>query len=414
MSLKKIAAVRRGRKLPDGVRGLLVGSAILVMHTVHLFPFHEETGRATATAYVTIERLAARWCDRLVTVGDFQRQWALDRGIGSPEQVVSIPNGVLDERASASRAPAEIRAELGIGHDAFMVLSTGRLAPQKGLEHLIRAAALLRSELPALRVVLAGDGPLRGELARLVSDLGLEDVVRILGFRANVGDLLAASDLVALPSLWEGLSISLLEAMAAEKPVVTTSIESNREVTNEGEAALLVPPKHPASLAAAIRTLAMFHLARRRARDAIVLSDEGTLLSSYNLFVATKTDFSEVDIARFADLAPVPDLVVYVRVPVESLVERARSRPDPRRQHVGIGAPEIEADVRRTVELFDLLVQTVPVAGRVTIVESSDLDEEGRSRLANEVVNGLLSSLPPERPSAGATTTLDSSLEEKV
>jgi len=163
-----------------------------------------------------------------------------------------------------------------------------------------------------------------------------------------------------------------------------------------------------------LRKVGMFHLAQRRARDAIVLSDEGTLLSSYNLFVATKTDFGEVDLARFADLAPVPDRVVYVHAPVESLVERAMSRPDPRRQHVGMGAAEIEADIRRTVELFDLLVQTVPVAGRVTIVESSDLDEEGRSRLASEVVNRLLSSLPRERPSVGAATTLDSSLEEKV
>jgi glycosyltransferase involved in cell wall biosynthesis len=253
-----------------GVVGTLaarLGGVPSVMHTVHLFPFHEETGRATTTAYVTVERLAARWCDRLVTVGDFQRQWALDKGIGRPEQVVSIPNGVPDERTTAPQARAEVRAELGIG-DAFVVLSTGRLAHQKGLEHLIRAASLLRSELPALRLVLAGDGPLRGELSRLVSDLGLEDVVRILGFRANVGELLAASDLVVLPSLWEGLSISLLEAMAAEKPVVTTSIASNREVTNDGEAALLVPPKHPASLAAAIRTLAVdetrrMQLARR-------------------------------------------------------------------------------------------------------------------------------------------------------
>ena len=242
-----------------GVVGALaarLASVPSVMHTVHLFPFHEETGRATTTAYVAVERLAARWCDRLVTVGDFQRQWALDKGIGRPDQVVSIPNGVPGERATASRPAAEIRSELGVG-DAFMVLSTGRLAPQKGLQHLIRAAELLRPELPSLKVVLAGDGPQRGELGKLVSDHGLDSVVQILGFRGDVGDLLAASDLVVLPSLWEGLSISLLEAMAAEKPVVTTSIASNREVTNDGEAALLVPPKHPASLAAAIRRLAL-------------------------------------------------------------------------------------------------------------------------------------------------------------
>jgi glycosyltransferase involved in cell wall biosynthesis len=227
-----------------------------IMHTVHLFPFHEETGRIETTAYATVERLSARWCDRLVTVGDFQRRWALERGIGKPEQIVSIPNGVPGERANALRPPAEIRAELGID-DEFMIISTGRLAPQKGLDSLLRAAALLRSDLPTLRVVLAGEGPLREELGRLASELGVDDVVQILGFRSDVGDLLAASDLVVLPSLWEGLSISLLEAMAAEKPVVTTSIESNREVTNDGEAALLVPPKEPDRLAAAIRTLVL-------------------------------------------------------------------------------------------------------------------------------------------------------------
>jgi glycosyltransferase involved in cell wall biosynthesis len=226
-----------------------------VMHTVHLFPFHEETGRLVTTAYVGAERLAARWCDRIVTVSEFQRDWALRVGIGSPEQVIAIPNGVPSDRVEARRSRAEVRAELGIG-DAFMILSTGRLAEQKGLEYLIRAAALLRRGMPAARIVLAGDGPLGRELAELVASLGLEDAVALLGHRSDIGDLLAASDLVVLPSLWEGLSISLLEAMAAARPVVTTSIGSNREVTNDGEAAVLVPPKDPESLAAAIRSIA--------------------------------------------------------------------------------------------------------------------------------------------------------------
>ena len=226
-----------------------------VMHTVHLFPFHEETGRFVTAAYVAVERFAARWCDRIVTVSEFQRDWALRAGIGRPGQVVAIPNGVPTDRAKPRRSRADVRAELGLG-DEFTILSTGRLAEQKGLEYLIHAAPLLRQDLPHARILLAGVGPLGNKLARLVSSLGLDDTVTLLGRRSNVGDLLAASDLIVLPSLWEGLSISLLEAMAAGRPIVTTSIGSNREVTNNGEAAVLVPPKDVASLAEAIRSLA--------------------------------------------------------------------------------------------------------------------------------------------------------------
>jgi hypothetical protein len=163
------------------------------------------------------------------------------------------------------------------------------------------------------------------------------------------------------------------------------------------------------------RKVGMFHLARTRARHAVVLSDEGTLLSSYNLFVTTKMNFGPAELDRFAQLVPMPDLVVYVQAPVESLVERARSRPDPRRQHIGRSTAAIEADVRRTVQLFDLLVATAPLAGRVAMVESGDLDREGRIRLANEVVKQLLPHLEGwEQSCPEAGSTRDRSLEEKV
>jgi glycosyltransferase involved in cell wall biosynthesis len=226
-----------------------------VIHTFHLLPFHEESTKLTTMAYVAIERMAARWCDRIVTVSEHQRAWALRYGIGDARQVVAIPNGVPAARAQPSRTSTEVRAELGVGDD-FMVLSTGRLATQKGLEHLVSAAAIVRRRVPGAKIVLAGDGPLRDALTQLVDDLGLHGTVQVLGFRPDVGDLLAASDLVVLPSLWEGLSISLLEAMAAGKPVVTTSIGGNREATNDGETAVLVPPKDPYRLAEAIIALA--------------------------------------------------------------------------------------------------------------------------------------------------------------
>jgi glycosyltransferase involved in cell wall biosynthesis len=225
-----------------------------IIHTPHLLPFHEETGNATTGMYVAAERIAARWCDRIVAVSEHQRIWMLNKGIGTADQVIAIPNGVPVERVVSSKARDDVRSELGVA-DAFLVVSTGRLAEQKGIEFLIRAVSLLPDALN-VRIVLAGDGPLRQQLSDLISVLGVEDTVTLLGHRSDVGDLLAAADLVVLPSLWEGLSISLLEAMAAGKPVVTTTLGSNIEVTNGGEAAMLVPPKDPVRLASAIRALA--------------------------------------------------------------------------------------------------------------------------------------------------------------
>jgi glycosyltransferase involved in cell wall biosynthesis len=225
-----------------------------ILHTVHLFGFHEESGALATGVYAQVERAAAHWCHRIVTVSEFHRDWALRLGIGTAEKVLAIPNGVPTRRADGRRGRADVRAELGLT-DEIAVVSTGRLAEQKGLEYLVRAVPLLGPDRAKVRVLLAGDGPLHDELSTLVSDLGVQDVVRFLGFRDDVGDLLAASDIVALPSLWEGLSVSLLEAMAAGRPVVTTTIGSSREVTRDGAVAVLVPPKDPGALASAIRGL---------------------------------------------------------------------------------------------------------------------------------------------------------------
>ncbi len=234
-----------------------------IMHTVHLFPFHEETDPLPKAAYVAAERMAARWCDRIVTVSEYFRRWALDLRIGTEDQLVAIPNGVPEHRAVTSRPRDEIRRSLGL-EDAFVLLSTGRLVEQKGLGYLLEAAPRIVREVPNVRILLAGDGPLRPSLEELARVSGVANHVDVLGFRDDIADLLSAADMVVMPSLWEGLSISLLEAMVAGKPVVTTSIGGNREAAADGKAAALVAPKDAEGLGAAICRLA--HDPAERAR----------------------------------------------------------------------------------------------------------------------------------------------------
>lgn len=229
----------------------------VIVHTVAGFAFHEESSAPALHLYAMLERIAAHWCDRIVTVSEFHREWGLRLGIGRGELIKAIPSGISPRRVAATRPPEQTRAGLGLASGELAILSTGRLVRQKGLEHLIEAAGLLTPRISTgIKVLLAGEGVLASALREQASRLGVERQVEFLGFRTDVADLLAACDMVVLPSLWEGLSISVLEAMAAGKPIVTTTIGSNKEALRHGETALLVPPKRPDMLARAILELA--------------------------------------------------------------------------------------------------------------------------------------------------------------
>jgi glycosyltransferase involved in cell wall biosynthesis len=143
-----------------------------------------------------------------------------------------------------------------------IVLTTARLAAQKGHFYLLKAAALV----PNAMFVLVGDGPDRARLQAQVRDLSLDKRVLFLGYRHDVADLLACCDVFVLPSLFEGLPLSILEAMAANKPVVASALGGNDEVIVHGETGLLVPPADPHALAATIQmVLSKPDLARRLA-----------------------------------------------------------------------------------------------------------------------------------------------------
>ncbi len=134
------------------------------------------------------------------------------------------------------------------------------------------------------------------------------------------------------------------------------------------------------------RRVGMYELARSRAEDRIVLSDEGTVLSAY-LFALTDVELDRADVERFAELVPSPDRIVYVRASTEVLVRRATSRPDPRRQHLGRSRADVERTIARTVEVFDLVAECAPLRERVLVIENDDDDLEQLHRVGSDLAS---------------------------
>jgi len=204
---------------------------------------------------LAVDRFLARWTDRVVGNSDAVVEFY--RKVGIPaEKLAMIPSGIGDEEPPIVD-PAEVRAGLGLPRDSPLILFAGRLVEQKGVEYLIAALDLLQHVQPDLRALIVGEGPLRGRLEATARAFRLFDDRRVtfLGHRDDVPRLLAASDLLVLPSLYEGLPNVVLEAMRFRKPVVATAAPGTTEAVDDGRTGVLVPTRDPVALARAIRDL---------------------------------------------------------------------------------------------------------------------------------------------------------------
>jgi glycosyltransferase involved in cell wall biosynthesis len=187
----------------------------------------------------------------------------LKRAVLNPRKVCVVHNAVDVARFNVARDP-HLRRTLTGPTERPVVIAIARLHAQKGLEHLIRAAR----HVPAAAFVIAGEGPERATLERAVSREGIGDRFHLLGQRTDIPALLAASDLFVLPSLFEGLPLSVLEAMAAGTPVVASDVPGTREAVVDNVTGILAAPADPIALAAAIRRV----LANRALADRLAAS----------------------------------------------------------------------------------------------------------------------------------------------
>jgi L-malate glycosyltransferase len=187
-------------------------------------------------------RVIARRVDTVMVNAESLR--AEGERLGMVARWAVVPSGIDVDRFRVGAASADAKAALGLDPRRPVVGTIGRLEARKGHDHFLIAARAMLAMADGLRpqILLVGDGPLAGRLARQASTLGLSESVRFTGGIADVRTALAAMDVFVLPSRAEGMSNALLEAMAARRPVVATAVGGTREVLESGRTGVLVPP----------------------------------------------------------------------------------------------------------------------------------------------------------------------------
>jgi glycosyltransferase involved in cell wall biosynthesis len=195
--------------------------------------------------------------DLIIAISDHIARFTIARGVRYPSRVRRVYHGLeTPDVRELERAAQQIRSELGVPADAFLVGNVGRLAPQKGQRHLVAAMPLLVERVPQAHLVIVGGGDLEDYLRELSIEFGVSERVHVLGPRKDVPAIMHALDVFAMPSIWEGFGLVLLEAMAAARPIVASRVATIPEVVVDGETGLLVPAGDSVALADALVRLA--------------------------------------------------------------------------------------------------------------------------------------------------------------
>ncbi|HKB12340.1 MAG TPA: glycosyltransferase [Vicinamibacterales bacterium] len=226
-----------------------------------------------------VNPVLSRFNGEIVAVSHELRDYMLDSRFAA-DRVGVIHNGIEPGTAPSSGDRTRARRMLGLDDDAFVVMAVARLDPVKDFPTLIDAFALVRSRLPQARLVIIGDGPERARIEERAERPDVAGSVDVIGFRATVRQLLPAADLYASSSISEGISITILEAMAANVPVVATAVGGTPEVLpTAADGGILVPSRDAGTLAAAIAVLA----GDAATRTAIAAAGRRRLESSFTI-----------------------------------------------------------------------------------------------------------------------------------
>lgn len=217
------------------------------LYTVQWPSYLDDTGPWSRFRNQAAELVSCRPATAIVTVSDHDRRAFIQRGLARPDKITVIHNSYsiqIDDMAEASEAPH--REVIGF---------VGRLADQKGVEFLLRAAPSVLAAHPRAKFLIVGDGPDRPMLEALARELGVAESVEFAGYRPEPSSMIQGMDVVVIPSIYDPFPLVTLEVMALGRAIVGSAVGGIPEAVQDGETGVLVPPREPAAIAAVLINL---------------------------------------------------------------------------------------------------------------------------------------------------------------
>jgi len=229
----------------------------VIVHTVHGFAFHAQEPLWRQILFRNLERLASRWCDKMIFISQPLIDWCLAERVATEDKIVKIYSGIELDRFLPARKDLrnEIRRKWNINEGDEVIGIVSKLWEGKGHGTLLEAFKSIKSTFRNARLVVVGEGYLYDNLVGRVDHLGLGDSVLFTGFQKDVSQIMTTFDVSVLPSFFEGMGRVLLEAMALEKPVVASRVGGIPDLVQDGVNGFLVTPGNVKELAEAIKRL---------------------------------------------------------------------------------------------------------------------------------------------------------------
>lgn len=208
----------------------------ITMHTIHGFPFHPYQSKIVQLFYRNLERVAGFFCDITISVNEFERKLAIQHRIISKRKIRTIYNGIK----SLESANLLKRKDFGIDEDQIIIGSVSRFSKQKNIINLIKVAISIVQKVSNIIFIFIGHGENFTYVQQLIENAGVKKNIKLMGWKSNVSDWYSLFDIVVLYSKWEGLSLTILEAMSMKKPIIASNIKGNNELVFHGKNGYLV------------------------------------------------------------------------------------------------------------------------------------------------------------------------------